>query len=149
VDNSNIEKIWNTFMTSFPYTEIELDTVVGCCKRNNINPLLFATNLFFLTGQRVNSSQEILQPTESIRTLLNNIPPAYTMSFIAAFPDVVNWFIGNYNTDEYQDNPYFLEIKNNPKKYFDENMKIKYNFILITVVAFIKSPNFSKFECSF
>jgi hypothetical protein len=145
----DIKKIWDDFIEKFPFTDDTLHTVVTCCKSANIDPNLFANNLFLLTGKRLSDKQQITEPTNSLVPILNYVPPGYSPFFIAAFPDAVWWFMNNFDTEKYRDYIHFKDLEEHQEKYFDENGKANSSFILLTFVAYFKSPDFLKFEASY
>lgn len=145
----DIQKIWDDFIETFPFTDSVLLTVVTCCKRANIDPNLFANNLFFLTGKRLSDKQEIGEPSNSLVPILKYVPPGYSPFFIAAFPDVVWWFMNNFDTDNYRNYIHFKELEEHEEKYFDKDGKANSRFILLTFVAYFKSPDFLRFETAF
>lgn len=105
--------------------------------------------MFFITGKKVSETQNIDDATESISTILKEyIPPAYSPFFVAGYPDVVSWFMDNYDDGD-TDNIYFKEFNENIEKYMDKENKMNFSCICLLRSAYKKSLNFKKYECSF
>lgn len=137
--------MWDDFVANLQYSERHFDTVIGQCKRYLIDPKIFHSNLFLLSGHRhFYPETGLLEPTESLQELIRFLPPAYTLTFAAAFPDVIIWYMNSYDDEAYSTNPYFVEIKNNTSKYFDEEGMPKYSFFMMIVIAYGKE---NPFEC--
>lgn len=142
----DLNKMWDDFVEKLQYSEPALRDVISECKRCLIDPKIFHSNIFLLSGH-INFYPEtgLLEPTENLQELIRFLPPAYPLPFAAAFPDVIVWYMNAYDDEFYNSNPYFVEIKNNTSKYFNEETgKQNGSFLRMIVIAYGKE---NPYEC--
>ena len=138
MEDDLINKLWDDFAENFPFTDKQLPYVYFYCKKFKIDPLLFQKNLFGLTANtNIPDINEDLKPSKSIIKLKVLLPAAFPITYAAAFPDVVVWFMESYETEAYSTNPYFVELKTNPDNYFDkETGTAKWSFLGLITLAY-------------
>lgn len=146
MSEKDINNMWDDFVEKLQYSEPAFRDVIHECKRCFIDPKIFHSNIFLLSGHpNFYPETGLLEPTESLQELIQFLPPAYPLTFAAAFPDAIMWFQNIYNDESYDTNPYINDLRNNPSRYYDEETgKQNDRFLKIVVWAYGKE---NQFEC--